>query len=275
MASSLSPAHRRITGRRALLALLAAGGVALTPFPAAADPRPQTSQDAAALIAAKAHDLEVLTERFNETRELLEDTQEAADRAAADLAAAHAALAEARDDVRTVARSAYTGERLGTLQAMLTSGSPTDLIDRVGMLDTIATHNDAVLGDARQAGDAADRAQASAEQAATEARAQVDRVTAQRARLDEQIALYQAQYERLDAEEQRASRAAAERHAVEQAAAAQAQEATPAETAPAETAPAEAAPAEAAPAETAPAGAAPAEAPRAPAPAPAAAPAVA
>ncbi|NEK87462.1 NlpC/P60 family protein [Blastococcus saxobsidens] len=261
MASSLSPAHRRITGRRALLALLAAGGVALTPFPAAADPQPETSQDAAALIAAKAHDLEVLTERFNETREQLKSTKEAADRAAAGLEAAHTALAEARDDVRTVARSAYTGERLGTLEAMLSSGSPTDLIDRVGMLDTIATHNNGVLGEARQAGDEADRAQASAEQAAAEAQQQVDRVTAERARLDEQIALYQAQYDRLDAEEQRASRAAAERHAMEQAAAAPEQEPAPA--------------AEQEPAASAPADSAPAPAPRAAAAAPAPAPAVA
>ncbi|MGY1828401.1 MULTISPECIES: C40 family peptidase [unclassified Blastococcus] len=266
MASSLSPAHRRVTGRRALLALVAAGGVALTPLPALADPqRPATSQEAAQLIAARAHDLEVLTERFNETREQLKATQAAADAAAEELTAAQAALAQAQDRVRTVARSAYTGEGLGTLEAVLTSESASDLVDRVGLLDTIAAHNNGVLGEARSAGEDAERARAAAEEAATAAQEQVDRVDAQRARLDEQIAVYQAQYERLTDEEQRASRAAAERHAAEEAAAqAPAAQAAPAPGAPAAAAPAPAAPAPApAPAAT-PAPAAPAPPPPAP-----------
>ncbi|MGY1915325.1 NlpC/P60 family protein [Blastococcus sp. SYSU DS0973] len=268
MASSLNPAHRRITGRRALVALVAAGGVALTPLPAFADPeRPTTSQQAAQLIASRAHDLEVLTERYNETREQLKATQQAADLAAEELSAAQAALEQARDRVRTVARSAYTGDGLGVLEAMLTSGSAGDLVDRVGLLDAIAAHNNGVLGEARQAGEDADRARASAEQAAEDARSQVDRVTAQRARLDQQIAEYQAQYERLTEEEKRASRAAAERHAAEQEVAA-AQEAAAAEEAPAEQAPAPAAPRASAPVAAAPAPAAPrAPAPAAPAPA--------
>ncbi|SEK66041.1 Cell wall-associated hydrolase, NlpC family [Blastococcus sp. DSM 46786] len=269
MASSLSPAHRRITGRRALLALVAAGGVALTPLPASAEPhRPATSQEAAELIAARAHDLEVLTERFNETREQLKATQAAADAAAEELTAAQAALTEAQDRVRTVARSAWTSDRLGTVEAMLTSGSPTELVDRMGMLDTIAAHNNGVLGEAQSAGEDAERARAAAEEAAADAQTQVERVDAQRARLDEQIASYQAQYERLSAEEQRASRAAAERHAAEEAAAAQAAE-TAAEAAEAAEAPGAApAPRAAAPA-PAPAAAAPAPAPAAAAPAPA------
>ncbi|MGY1717476.1 C40 family peptidase [Blastococcus sp. SYSU DS0552] len=263
MASSLSPAHRRITGRRALLALVAAGGVVLAPLPAVADPEPATSQEAADLVAARAHDLEVLTERFNETREHLKAAQASADAAAEELTAAQAALAQAQDRVRTVARSAYTGDRLDTVTAMLTSGSPTELIDRVGLLDTIAAHNNGVLGEARTAGEDAERARADAERAAADAQAQVDRVNAERARLDEEIAVYQAHFDRLSAEEQRASRAAAERHAAEEAAAAQAAQA-------AEEAPAAApAPAAAAPA---PAPAAPAPAPAAPAPAPAPAP---
>ncbi|MCF6510144.1 NlpC/P60 family protein, partial [Blastococcus sp. MG754426] len=204
------------------MALVAAGAVALTPLPASADPEPATSQEAAELIAARAHDLEVLTERFNETREQLAATQAAADAAAEELSAAQAALAEAQDRVRTVARSAYTGEGLGTLEAVLTSESAGDLVDRVGLLDTIAAHNNGVLGEARSAGEDAERARVAAEEAAAEAQAHVDRVEAQRARLDEQIASYQAQYERLNAEEQRASRAAAERHAAEEAAAAEA-----------------------------------------------------
>jgi cell wall-associated NlpC family hydrolase len=215
------PAGRRSTGRRALLALLTAGGVVITPLPAAAVPeQPTTSRQAADLVAARAHDLEVLTEQFNEAREQLEATREAADLAAEELVAAEDDLAEARDHVRAVARGAWTGDRLGPLQAILTSESPDELLDRVGTLQTIAEHNNGVLGGAQQATDDADRAKAAAEQLATEAQAQVDRVTAQKRELDAQIAVYQAAYERLTEEEQRASRAAAERHAREQAAAA-------------------------------------------------------
>src|SRR3954451_24316228 len=134
MASPLTPARRRTAGRRTLVALLAAGGVVLSPLPASADPEPRTSQEAADLVAARAHDLEVLTERFNEAGEHLQATRQAAARAADDLAAAEAALAQARDRVRAVAYGAYTGEGLGSLEAMLTSNSPDDLLDRVGFL---------------------------------------------------------------------------------------------------------------------------------------------
>ena len=159
----------------------------------------------------------MLTEKFNEAREQLKATREAAALAAEELEAAQADLAEARDHVRAVARSAWTGDRLGALQAMLTSESADELLDRVGTLQTIADHNNGVLGGAQQATADADRAKAAAEQLAAEAQAQVDRVTAQKNELDAQIAVYQAVYERLSEEEQRASRAAAERHALEQA----------------------------------------------------------
>ena len=247
-----------------MVALLAAGGVALCPLPpASAEPQPGTSQEAADLVAARAHDLEVLTERFNEARENLAATQQAAAQAADDLAAAEAALVQARDQVRVVAYSAYTGERLGTLEAMLTSDSPDELLDRVGILRTIAEHNDGVLADADEASRDADQAEAAAEQAATDAQAQVDRLAAQQDALDQQIATYRAEYERLSEAEQRASRAAAERHAAEQAAAqAAAQEAAePADPGPDPSA----APQPQAPAQ-APAPAPPAPAPVAPAP---------
>jgi cell wall-associated NlpC family hydrolase len=248
MARSLSPARRPlVTARRALVAAVAAGGLAFTPLPAAADPQPATSVEAAALVAARAHDLEILTEQFNEAREELAATREAADRAAQELVAAEAALAGAREQVRAVAYGAYTGERLAPLEAVLTSDSPDELLDRIGILRTIADHNGQVLGRAEQTAADADRAKASAQDIATRAQAQVDRVAAQKDDLDAQIAVYQAAYERLSEDEQRASRAAAERHAAEQAAAAQAAAAEAAGSSAAASRPAPAAPRAAAP----------------------------
>ena len=255
MASSRTPARRRTTARSALLALVAVGGgILLTPLPAVAEPeRPTTAQQAADLVAARAHDLEALTEQFNEAREQLQAAQQAAAVAADELEAAQAGLAEARSHVRAVARGAWTGDRLGALQAMLTSKSADELLDRVGTLQAIAEHNNGVLGGAKQATDDADRAQATADQLAAGAQAQVDRVTAQKNDLDAQIAIYQAEYDRLNEEEQRASRAAAERDAQKQAAAAAqkqaaaaAQERTGAASSPAAPRPAASAPAPAA-----------------------------
>ncbi|MGY1710534.1 C40 family peptidase [Geodermatophilus sp. SYSU D00758] len=247
MARVPAPA-RRPSAPRVLVGLLAAGGLALTPLPALAAPDdPATSAEAAALVADRAHRLEVVTEEFNEARERLRAAQGAAEQAAAEVVAAEAAvadaqaavdaaraaLAEAQERVRAVARGAWTGDRLVPLSAMLTSDSPEEVLDRVGTLQTIADHNNGVLAGAeragrdadRAAGDAdraaaeADRAAAEAERTRTEAQQLLDRVSAQQADLDRQVAEFRAEYDRLAAEEQAAAQAAAERHAAEQAAA--------------------------------------------------------
>jgi peptidoglycan DL-endopeptidase CwlO len=219
MASAPTPARRAVP--RMLIGLIAAGGLTLTTVPAAAAPEdPETSAEAAALVAERAHDLEVVTERFNEAREQLRVTQDAAAQAARDVAAAETALAAARDQVRSVARGAWTGDRLTTLSAMLTADSPDQLLDRVGTLQAIADHTNGVLGGAQQATDAAAAARSAAERTQAEAAALLDRVAAQQADLDRQVATFQAVYDRLAAEEQRAAREAAERHAAEEAAAA-------------------------------------------------------
>jgi cell wall-associated NlpC family hydrolase len=220
MASTHSSARRGLTGRRILLTLVAAGGVVLAPLPALAAPeQATTSQEAAALVAGRAHDLEVVTEKFNDAREQLKTAQADADAARTQAATAEAAVAAARDQVREVARSAYTGQSLSTLQAMLSSSSANELLDRVGTLNTIATHSNDLLATAQQATDQAAAAKATAETATADAQAMVDQVAAQQNDLNAQIADYQAQYDRLNAAEQEASRAQAERaHAADAAA---------------------------------------------------------
>jgi peptidoglycan DL-endopeptidase CwlO len=204
-----------------MLTLVAAGGVLLAPLPASAAPEQAgTSQQAAALVAARAHDLEVVTEQFNDAREALKAKQAEAVTAGEQVTVAEAAVTDARDQVRQVARSAYTGDSLSTLQAMMSSSSADEMLDRVGTLGAIADHDNEVLGAAQQATEQAAKAKAEAEKATAEAQSLVDQVTAQQADLNAQIADYQAQYDRLNAAEQEASRAQAERqHAAEAAAA--------------------------------------------------------
>jgi cell wall-associated NlpC family hydrolase len=74
----------------------------------------------------------------------------------------------------------------------------------VTTLQTIAGHQNAILGSAAQANVAAAQAQADAVRSATEAQKQFDDVSAQQADLQSQIAEYQAVYERLSAQEQAA-----------------------------------------------------------------------
>ena len=198
MARSHRPVRRPLTASRALLALAVAGGVALTPLPATAAPDdPSTSREAAALVADRSRELEVVSEKVNEARERLDSQKAAAAKAAEAVDEAVAALKDAQDHVRTVARSAYTGSRLSNFEVMLGADSPEDLLDRVGTLDTIARYNGGVLDDATDAGVKAREARATAERAAAEAAASVRRVTAQQTRLDRQVAAYKADYERL------------------------------------------------------------------------------
>ena len=205
--SALRPAPR---GRRAAITLLAAAGVLLTSSPALAAPgddtaaaEPTTAAEAAQLIADKGHELEVLTEQFNDARVALDTDQAAAAQAATDAQAAQAALEAARVGVTDVARTAYQGgSQLTQLQALLTSGSAGEFVDQVSTLDVLSQHTTEVLATAQQASDEAAAAQDAADQATTDAQAQLDTVTAQQDSLNAEIADYQAQYDSLTAAEQ-------------------------------------------------------------------------
>jgi cell wall-associated NlpC family hydrolase len=198
--------------RTLTLVLAGAVGVVLAPSPATAE-EPATSQEAAALVAAKGHELEVVTEQFNEAREQLAAAQAAAADAAAKAAQAQADLTTAQGNVVGVARSAYTGEGLTSLEAMMTSGSADEFVDRVATLQTIAGHQNQVLDTAAQANAAAATARQTADQTAAGAQQQLAAVTAQQSDLQAQIADYQADFQRLSAEEQRRAQELAEQHA--------------------------------------------------------------
>ncbi|WP_233517698.1 C40 family peptidase [Geodermatophilus marinus] len=186
--------------RTLLLAVIAVVGIDLASAPAAAAPGdPVTAEDAASLVAERGHELEVLTEQFNEARENLESQQMAAAVAQDEVAAAEAALAALSDQLAAVAQTAYTGDGLGAVQAFMTSGSPEEFLDRIALLESVAGHHNDVLDRVAIARTAAEEAQAAAEKAAAEAQQQVDEVAAQQADLQSEIAEYQAQYTALTA----------------------------------------------------------------------------
>ncbi|MGY1771491.1 C40 family peptidase [Blastococcus sp. SYSU D00813] len=207
------PHHRRRTPvvRRALLLASSVGvalGVALVPAPAGAE-EPETAAEAAELMAARGHELEAVTEQFNEAREHLLALQAAAAEATTAADAAQAQVATAQQQVRGVARSAWTGQTGGSLAALLTSDSPEEFIDQVSILGMVADHQSGLLTTAVAAGDAAVAARAAADAAAAEAQRTYDAVAAQQAALEAEIAEYRADFQRLTAAEQQATLAAA------------------------------------------------------------------
>ncbi|MBJ7451687.1 MAG: NlpC/P60 family protein, partial [Blastococcus sp.] len=101
MASPLQPFPGR-TVRRAALALAGTVGILLaSAVPASAAPAvPGTAAEAAQLVADRGHDLEALSERFNEAREALKAQQAAAQAAQVELDRATAVLAQSQESVR-------------------------------------------------------------------------------------------------------------------------------------------------------------------------------
>ncbi|SNS03179.1 Cell wall-associated hydrolase, NlpC family [Geodermatophilus saharensis] len=208
---------QRRPGRRAALVLAGALGlgvaVGVVPSAALAE-EPTTAAEAAQLVAARGHDLEVVTEQFNEAREALAAQQAAAAAAAASLAQAQAEVDTARRQVVGIARSAYTGDGMGSFQALMTSEDADEFVNRVSLLQGVAGYQGELLGQAVAATETATAAQTAAAEAAAEAQRQYDAVAAQQADLEGQIAAYQADFARLSAEEQRAAlEAAAAAHA--------------------------------------------------------------
>jgi cell wall-associated NlpC family hydrolase len=202
------------TVRRTVLVLTGAiavsAGVAIVPQVASAAPAaPGTAQEAAQLMAARAHDLEVVTEQFNTARDALAGQQATAKEAAAALAQAQADLATAQAQIRGIARSAFTGDSTSGFAAMMTSDSADDFIDKVSTLQMVADHQNELLGQVAAANQAAAQAQADAAKSAAEAQTTYDKVAAQQADLQKQVNQYQADFNRLSAAEQRAATALA------------------------------------------------------------------
>jgi cell wall-associated NlpC family hydrolase len=196
--------------RRVLIAVAGVTGILLSTVPSASA-APATSAQAAELVAARGHDLEALTEKFNEARETLTAQRATAEAAIAQMQEATATLAAAQQQVRGIARTAYTGSGLNSFQALMISDSADEFVDRMSTLQMVAGHQNGILGEAAQASVTAAQAQATAQQAADEAQATYDAVAAQQADLQKQVDEYQALFDQLSAQEKQAAGSSADR----------------------------------------------------------------
>jgi cell wall-associated NlpC family hydrolase len=199
----LSP-RRPTTLARVLIAVAGVTGILFSTVPAASA-APATSAQAAELVAARGHDLEAVTEQFNEARETLTAQRATAEAAIAQMQQTTATLAAAQQQVRGIARTAYTGSGLNSFQALMISDSADEFVDRMATLQAVAGHQNGILGEAAEANVAAAQAQATAQKAADAAQASYDAVAAQQADLQKQVAEYQALFDQLTAQEKQAA----------------------------------------------------------------------
>ena len=207
--SSLPAAVRASrSARRITLVLAGLTAVLLGTVPAQAAPTPATSGDAAALMAARAHDLEKVTEAFDAARDQLAAQQQKAEAAQAAYQKAQAALVVARQQVRGIARSAYTSNN-SSIAALLTSRSASDFMDRVTTLETLAGRQTTVLDQVQKTSVDAAQTETAAAKLVAQAKATFDQVKAQQQALQAQISQYQADFNRLSAQERAATLAVA------------------------------------------------------------------
>jgi cell wall-associated NlpC family hydrolase len=186
-----------------LLGVTAALTFTVLPGTATAVPGDVTDPaQAARLVADAEHELEVVTEQLNEAKVQLEQQQAAAAGAAQAAADAQARLDTLDEQVRQLARSAYTSEGFSRLDVLLTADSADEFVHQLGTLDAIAGHTSKQVAEVVEVAEAADRAQAEADRAQAEARKAVDDIAAQQADLEDQIADYQRQYDALSAPQQ-------------------------------------------------------------------------
>jgi cell wall-associated NlpC family hydrolase len=180
--------------------------LALLPGTAAAEPGDAAStEEAAALVADAGHDLEVVTEKFNEARESLRRQKAEVREAEKASAEADERLAVLDDRIREVARTAYTSESpTATLDLMLTSDSADEFVSSLGTMDAIADHTGDAITEVSVAAEDAETARAAAQAAADEAAASVERLEDQQADLEARIAEYEEQYEQLTARDRAA-----------------------------------------------------------------------
>jgi peptidoglycan DL-endopeptidase CwlO len=204
---SARPTRARRLRAGVLVGASAAVTLALLPGTAAAEPgEATTSDEAAALVADAGHDLEVVTEKYNEARETLRQQRAEVEAAEKDAAEAEDELSALDGQIRELARTAYTGDSpTATLDLMLTSDSADEFLTSMGTLDAIAGHTDEAISEVSAVSEEAAQARAGAEAAAKEAEATLARIEDQKSDLEARIADYEEQYDALSAAEQSAA----------------------------------------------------------------------
>lgn len=185
--------HRRVL--RIAVPIVAALALVLVPGAAQADPSKAQLQSQ---IDAASTKLEKTVEQYNKSNEELKAVKAAIAKLDVELGPLARQRDEARTEVAAVASSAYTGSgQLATWNALLGSGSPTNVMDRLGTLQQIAAGQNAVIDKARDAGARYDTQRDQLNQKQAEANAEVDKLAAQKKQIQSDLTKLEAQKKQL------------------------------------------------------------------------------
>ena len=177
------------------LSVPAAGGM-----PALA--APTSAAEAGRLVEQAGRELTGVDEQVHQAQLAVAELQRAARAADEQAAQAQAAVDAYQPQLRAIAQSGFTGTSQSRVAAFLTSDSAADLVQQMTTLDLIADHTNDVISDVAAAREVATQAQKAAAAASAEAEAALSQLQGQQAELQERIASYQADFDRLTAAEQ-------------------------------------------------------------------------
>ena len=181
----------------------AAAGAVLTLTPTASA-APSSAAQARELVQKAGEELTTVDEQVRQAELTVAELQGAATAAAGQAAVARAAVDAFQPRLRAIAQVGYTGTTQSRMAAFLTSDSAAELVQQMTTLDLIADHTNEVIADVATAQDVAERAQQDAEQAAGKAQSALGQLHDQQAQLEQRIAGYEADFDRLSAAEQAA-----------------------------------------------------------------------
>ncbi|MBA2389164.1 MAG: C40 family peptidase [Geodermatophilaceae bacterium] len=215
----------RRPARALVLAAVAALGFTLAPASSHADPvavdppapaaaEPTTAADAQEQVGALSHELEIVTEQYNDARIMLDRREAAASVASARLVQVQRDISELDGRVRQVAHSAYTGDQLAGFTALMTSGSPQEFLDRINTLDAISAHSNGLIADYSDAQQQALDLSAQADQALIAAEAAAADVEAKKTLIESEMPVLEALLATLTEAERQAALALAHTAAV-------------------------------------------------------------
>lgn len=120
--------------------------LALTTGTSYAVPEPSAA-DTAQQIADLQHELEVVTEQFNEATIAREQKQAEADTANSELGVVQAQVESLTEEIGHIAAGVYTGDNMTSFGSFMTSDSPEDFLAKLNTLGAIGDHQNDILED--------------------------------------------------------------------------------------------------------------------------------
>ena len=159
------------------------------------------------------HNLEVVTEQYNDANIALDQQNTALASATAAAQAQNVKLDALKVQVAAISAGVYKGPQLAGLTTVMTSGSPDEVLDKLNTLDTISSHNNDALSEFQAGQQQAVDAQTAAKQAADAAAKTAQDISAKKTSIESELPTLEAKLASLDSAGRAAVMAQAGGHA--------------------------------------------------------------